>query len=545
MANTFKAHIDKQMWDYVAPAPNAHAAGGAMGCDLRTHGYADPFIYMVASAAILNAYNKRQKSWHFLGSPGLGGTFGAGTGCVFCPSFSIMGTVGAGSSTTSVVLSAATIAGSAIAAPGANVFANQGNGAGYLIRVIGSSAGGSGKVEERTITGNTASATPTIYLDTALTFTPAAGDKVEILGGRAMMLNAGALAATSFRSYDVATATLTSLSNTNLPATVGTDFAGIALDEQYNPHDKLPGEGFLTGAGTYDTSGTTKGCLTATNSAAGTLTGQASGGDASALANEYRNFQIRIVEDTAIPTAVNQRRMIASHTAGASPVYTLGANWGVTPSTTAKYVIELPNLLMIQSSAGAFWYTYNYTDATINNGTNTIAANAWSTAYFAAPANAHGAGVMVIPSYGITPDTPKLARHSYVYRFRGGAATTLDLFDIAGAATGAWTAGIAYRGAGQAFTTGSCGKYAPGCCGGRYGYINFYTASVLNQIFKFDVKNQVLLPVVNTDWIQSGTAAVGDRIATYNFMDGADTYTVVLLLAHLSTVAMELLVQVD
>jgi len=186
-------------------------------------------------------------------------------------------------------------------------------------------------------------------LDTALSFTPANGDTYEILSGKVYMLGAGVLAAASWKNLEISTNTQTSLSNTNLPATISTEFSSIALDEQYVPYDHKPGEGFVIGTGTYDINSPCgiRSCLTATNSAAGTLTGQASGGDASVLQNEYRNFQIRIVEDTAIPTAVNQRRIIASHTAGASPVYTLGSNWAVTPSTTAKYVIEYPNQILL------------------------------------------------------------------------------------------------------------------------------------------------------------------------------------------------------
>lgn len=47
------------------------------------------------------------------------------------------------------------------------------------------------------------------------------------------MLGAGAIAATSFRSFEVGANNLTSLSNTNLPATIGTDSFMQALDEQY------------------------------------------------------------------------------------------------------------------------------------------------------------------------------------------------------------------------------------------------------------------------------------------------------------------------
>ncbi len=539
MANTFKPYIDKQMWDYVAPAPYSTSSGRGYASDLRTHGYADPRLFLNVDSTYLLCYSKIQKSFQYVGSPGLS-SHGSGQCNVFCPSFSIIGTVGSGSSTSAVVLSAATVAGSAISAVAPNQFANRGDGTGYRIRVIGS-----GKVEERTIVGNTGSITPTLYLDTPLTFTPASGNRVEFLSGRVMMLGAGAVGSTTFRSYSVANTGLNSLGYTNLPATIGTDSVAIALDEQYNPYNRLPGEGFLIGSATYDDSGTVKGCLAATATATGSLTGQSSGGDASVLANEYRNFQIRIVEDTTNPTAVNQRRIIASHTAGPSPVYTLGSNWTVTPSSNAKYVIELPNLLFMRSSATSSVYVYNYTDAAINNGTESLAANAWSTTYFATAPAAHGSGVMLFPSFGIVPDAQKLSRQSYVYGFRGGGASSVDLFDIAGGATGTWTSGIAYWGGALSFTTGSCGMYAPGTHEGRYAYLNYYSSGALNQIHKFDVKNRVLLPVTQTDWIQSATAYVGGRMATYTLMDGSDAYTIVFLQSMSSTVCQELLVLVD
>jgi hypothetical protein len=538
MSNNFKKAIDRQMWVQVAPSPNAHAAGGSLASDLRNDLSRNPFVYQLVSNTVLNRFNGITKGWQFLGSPGLGGTFGAGAGCVFAPSFSLVGVVGAGSTTSLVTTN------TAITAVGVNMLANRGGSGeyGFKVRIIGNTAGGSGKIEERWIVGNTSGTKPSLSLDIPLTFIPAAGDTYEILGGRLFMLGAGTLAATSFRSMELATNTLASLSNTNLPATISTDFSGIALDEQYVPYDHNPGEGFVVGASTYD--GNTKRCLLATNSAAGTLTGQASGGDASVLQNEYRNFQIRIVEDTAIPTAVGQRRIIASHTAGASPVYTLGSNWTVTPSTTAKYVIEYPNQILLWSSATAVTYTYNYTNATQNNGTNTISAGAWSTTYFGNRGGNMGAGCTSFASFGIEPDTDKNARHSFVYSFRGGASTTLDVLDIAGGTTGAWSNAVVYDGSRINLTTGTCGKYAPVDNEGRFGYLNIYTASALNQIYRFDVKNRVLQSFTPTDWIQSGTAAAGDRIGTYCAIDGNDKYTILFLLAHLSTISQELIVQV-
>jgi len=538
MSNNFKKVIDRQMWVQVAPSPNAHAAGGGTTADLRNDISRNPFVYQLISASVLNRFNIIQKAWQLAVNPGLGGTFGAGATCVFAPSRGLIGSIGAGCSTTSIVTT------TAMTAVGVNMLANRGGSGdyGYRVRIIGNAAGSSGKIEERWIVANTGGTTPTLTLDTALTFTPANGDTYEILAGRVFMLSASTLAATIYRSFEVATNTLTSLSNTNLPATIGTDTAFCALDELYVPYNQKPGEGFVIGAGQYD--GTSKYCLTATATAAGSITGQASGGDASVLLNEYRNFQIRIVEDTATPTAVNQRAMIASHTAGASPVYTLGTNWSVTPSATAKFVIEYPNLIIARSSANTTMYTYNYSGLTVNNGTTSIASNAWSTTYFGAAANADGAGVTWVPSFGIQPDTVKNARHSFIFCFRGGASVNCDLLNIAGGTTGLWTAAVVYDGNAKTMTTGACGCYAPFDNEGRFGYINSYTASLVNQVFRFDVKNRIFSPVTSTDFIQSGTAAVGGRIAAYVAIDDSEKYTVVLLTAHTSTVSQELIVQI-
>ena len=294
----------------------------------------------------------------------------------------------------------------------------------------------------------------------------------------------------------------------------------------------------VAGTANYDTG---LEALQATASGASSLTGQATGGDAAVAANEYRNFQIRIVEDTTTPAAVGQRRIIASHTAGASPVYTLGTAWTTTPSATAKYVIELPNLILLRSSGTTTVYTYNYTDATINNGTNSIAANAWSTTYFGVAPAANAAGGMWAPSFGIVPDGSRNSRHSFCYFWRGGGAT-LDVLDIAGAITGTWTGAITYDGSPGALpTTGSSGCYSPFGNEGRMFYMNLYTANAVNQIYRFDVQNRVLSPYAPTDFLQSGTAVVGNRMTAYCAIDGTDLYDVVLLQGHTAAICQELI----
>lgn len=538
MANYFKQVIDRQMWVQVPAAPNAHVAGVGLCSDLRNDISRNPCVYQLASATILNKFNIVKKGWSLVQSPALAGTFGAGAGCVFAPSRSLYGSVGSGSTNISITTS------TAITSVGANMFANKGGSGKYAfrVRIVGCAAGSSGKTEERWIVANTSGTTPTLLLDSALSFTPISGDTYEILSGRVFMLSAGALASGTWKSFEVAANTLTTLGYTNLPATINTDFSAIALDEMYVPYNRKPGEGLIGGSGTYDTAGVSKSCITATAVAASTITGQSSGGDASVLANEYRNFQIRIVEDTATPTAVGQRRIIASHTAGASPVYTLGSAWTVNPSVTCKFVIENPNQIILWSSAAATTYVYNYSGLSINNGTTTIASDAWSTTYYAVRPAAMGAGCTSFPSFGIEYDMSHNARHSFIYSFRGGATSTLDLLDIAESATGTWTAGIVYDSP-LSINTGTCGKYAPATDDGRFGYLNIYTASAINQIFRFDVKNRTLLIETPTDWIQSGTAAAGDRLTSYAAIDGDDKYTVLLLLSMASTIDMELIVQ--
>lgn len=538
MATIFKKVLDRLMWVQVSPAPNATAAATCLASDMRSDVSRNPFVYQLTSATILNRFNIVSKAWSFLQSPALAGTFGAGAAMVFAPSQGLKGNLAAGATTSSVVISTAFPT-----AVGVNMLANRGGSGeyGFKIRIIGKAAG---KVEERYIVGNTAGTTPTITLNAPLTFTPALNDQYEILSGRVFMLSAGVMASNAWRSLEVASNTLsTGLSITNLPATVGTDTSLLALDEQYTPYNCAPGEGMIKGAFLYDTNLVARHALAATAAGASSLTGQLTGGDSVVVANEYRNFQIRIVQDLTNPTAVGQRGIIASHTGGASPVYTMGAAWAVTPSASAKFVIEMPNLIIGRSTATTATYVWNYNDFTINNGTSNIVTNAWSTTYFssAAPA-ANASGGMWAPSFGIQPDPGRNARHSFCYFFRGGA-TTADVLDIAGAIGGTWTAAITYDGA-VTLTVGTCGAYAPFENEGRMFYMNIYVASAANQIYRFDVQNRVLSPFTATDNIQAGTGTLGQRMASYAALDGTDTYDVVLLASHLSATAQELVVLV-
>lgn len=536
MANTFKKVLDSLVWRQVTPSPNAHSAGMSLAYDLRSDISRNPFVYQTINATVLNRYNIVTKSWQPMASMALAGGFGVGAASAFVPSLGLVGTIAAGATTTSVVISTAFPT-----AVGVNMLANRGGSGeyGFKLRIIDTVAG---KTAERYITGNSAGATPTINVASAFGFTPATGARYEIIAGRLFSLGAGLLAANIWRSFEVASNTLsTGLATTNLPATIATDTDIMVLDEQYTPYNCSPGDGMVKGAYNYDTGVVARYALTATASGASTLTGQVTLGDFNVRLNEYRNFQIRVVEDSVAPTAVGQRRIIASHTTGPSAVYTVGTAWTVTPSTSAKFVIELPNLMLVRSSATTAVYTYNYGDATVNNGTNSITAASWSATYFGAATVANAAGGMWAPSWGIQPDVAHNSRHSHCYFFRGGAVT-LDLLDIAGSITGTWSAAVVYDGNTTSIPVAGCGAYSPFGNEGRMFYLNAYVASATNQFLRFDVQNRVLSPYTNTDFVQSGSAAQGKRLAAYAALDGTDRYDVILLQSHLSAVAQELVV---
>lgn len=499
----FKDLLDLPDWRPIAVAPNASAVGISICSDMRGSEDRIPAIFQLVSNTVFNRYSPKNDGWTALASPALAGTFGAGAGSVMSPSRGPRSTLAAGSTSSVLVVPTAAFPGTL----GPNMLANRGDGRGYRIRVIGNTGGGSGKTEERLIIANSnpSGGNTSVRLDSPLSFTPATGDAFEVLSGRVYLLGAGAAAAGQFKYYDVASNAYSgNLSITNLPATINTDCSFVALDELFVPVVNAPGEGFLTGTGAGGIAGR---ALTATGSGASSLTGQASGGDSSVLVNEYRNFQIRIVQDTATPTSVGQRRKITSHTAGVSPVYTVPA-WTVTPSATAQYVIEFTNEILLWSSASS--NTFTYAQDAIAGGQ---AADSWSTATYAARPAVLAVGCSSFLACESALDADKNARFSFLFSFRGGGTSTLDLFDIAGAATGSWTAAIPYGGSGPTFTTGTCVANDPFS---DYAYLN---QSGTQNFYRFDAKNRVLEPWAFLRFAQ-GAALVGNKMASLGYIDG-------------------------
>lgn len=508
-------------WLQMENAPAINAAGGIFAADKRNSIWADNGIYWIQSTANVYRFSGYYNGWHLLNVAHALPAFAAQGDSYFTASFGIYGVLAAGCTTTKLVASTALNQGVAIPTLGLNQLVKTDMQESYMIRVISTATG---KIEHRTIISNTASATPTYYLDEPLTFSPSANDTYEILSGSLFTIAITTAAAGQTRYYNTATGAVGNAGSTGI--TTATASSGVALDEAYTPHDMTTGEGLIKGTATYDAGysyfPTGLRCLQASATGASNLTGTASGGDYEIPANSYRNFQIRIVEDTVAPTAVGQRRIIASHTGGAAttPAYTLGSAWSVQPSTSAKYVIENPNLIYFQNTTQAGMLVYNFSPYTVNNGTTSITTLAWSATY----ANAtHGAviaaGSMAFPSYGISltleSDKTILAKHSYIYFFRG-TTSVVDRFDISGAANGLWADNITYHNP-IAMTVGSCGEIDVSTFDGSYAYI---IAGATNVMYQFNVTAPSLVPWASLP-TQSGTAAASKRIAilTYSCAD--------------------------
>lgn len=489
----FKDVVDLPKWRPLAQPITATSSNYGITSDLRNNEDRHPLIYFNSSIATFNFYNTKNDEWLSLASPVLASAFIAG---FFMSAQGPRGTIAAGATTTSFTLTTALPA-----TVGVNQLANRGDGRGFKVRIIGNSAGGSGRTEERLIVANTSGTTPTIVVDSAFSFTPAVGDAYEFLSGRVFMLGTSN-AAGSWKYYDVLTNSFSgNLATTNLPAAwVSSNLIG--LDELLVPFDRNPGEGFF-------------GALTATASAATTLTGQAVGGDAGVVLNQYRNFQIRIVQDTATPTAAGQRRNITSHTAGPSPVYTVPA-WTVTPSATATYVIENNGDRIIA-----------WMNGTTQTSTYTIAGNAWdANITFAVRPSSPGSALMSQHAFSIEPDTasPPNARQSHIFSFRGDVTANLDLFDIAGAATGLWTSTIIYGNSSSTFSGQTSSTQDPATMQGRYMYIDpgGNATPIAQRMYRFDMKNRVLeqSTFLRINVFTSVIAQNPKRLAYTVFIDG-------------------------
>jgi len=466
--------LDLKRWEFCAPAPAASAAG-AMVISSR-HFRQQQVLVRGTTEAFM--YNPTEDGWVTITSPALAGTLAAGAS----------GTAGAWS--TGSTIGAASL--TATAGTTSTITTNQTLARdlrGYKILIM--SGPNNGAVLD--IVSNTIGASAVITVATqASAFS--ASTTYRLLTPRFYVLGSGTLAAGSFRVYDYATNTWTTLTITGLAATIGTDGKLIATPSMVDGDFKH----FATG--------------TATSATATTLvqTGK------TWTASQWINYQVRITGGTG----AGQIRTITANTADSLTV----ATWTTTPDATSTYAISgNDDFLYYMGNNAVTLYRYS------------ISANTWSTlAPTAARAAAPGAGMSGhwVHSVEATDwnNESSIINGNRIYSFRGTAGGVLDYYNIS---ANTWVSGVTYSPNAEVFGTGT--KYA--LHGGRL----YIQKDATGRWFAYDFARSELFPW-STALYPQGAAIVGDTAFDVVYKDGATEIYYVYFLLNTSQVLLRQMV---
>lgn len=462
--------LDLKRWEFCTPAPVATAAAAFI---VSSRHYRQQQLY-VNSSTVAYLYSPLEDGWTQVPSPALAGTFGAGA-CGTAVSFSTGTTVAASSLT-------------ATAGTTTSITTNQTLARdlrGYSVLFVGGTNAG----KLKTIASNTIGANGVITFDSAEAVAFDATSQYRIKAPVFFVLGAGTLAAGSFRKYDFATNTWTSLAITGLPATVGTDGRLVATPAWIDTGF----QSFATG--------------TATAGAASTLTNSAK----SWTTNQWTNYQLRITGGTG----AGQIRTVASNT---GTVITVSAAWTTTPDATSTYSLEgNDDFLYFMGNNAVTLYRYS------------ISANTWTTlAPTAARAAAPGAGASGHWVWG-SDDTAWANENAIIngrriYSFRGAAGAVLDYYDIA---LNTWVSGLTYAPATETFTTGTKWIYT--------GNFIYAQKDATGRWFRHNVVTSEQ-DGWNTMTYTQGAAVLGDTAFDVVYRDGATSITYAYIVLNTSTV---------
>ena len=460
--------LDLKRWEQVTPAPAATVAGSFIASSRH---FRQQQLYVRGNTEAY-LYNPIEDGWVLTPSPGLAGTFGAGAA----------GVAGAWSTGTTVAAASLTATGGTTS----TIITNQTLArslAGYSVHILaGPNAG-----VTLTIVSNTIGANATITV-AAQASAFSASTVYRLSTPVWYVLGAGTLASGSFRKYDWATNTYTTLQQTGLPASIATDGKLVSTPSWLNSGYYA----FATG--------------TATAGGASTLTNT---GKAWAV-NSWTNYQIRIVSGTG----AGQIRTIASNTA---TVITTSTAWTTQPDATSVYSIE---------GNDDFIYYIGNNAVTLFRYSNT--SNTWTTlSPTAARSVAPGAGMSAHWIYGETntdwTNESVIINGRRIYSFRGGGSVNIDYYDIA---LNTWVSGVIYAPAAETLTTGS-----------KYTYINdklYIQKDATNRWFEYDFADQGMNGWTTMPVLQ-GAAIVGDTCFDVTYYDGATEVHWVYMLMNTST----------
>lgn len=444
--------LDLKRWEPLTPAPSATAAGSFM-CGAADFRQLHLYVNGTGSAFL---YSPLHDGWMTLSSPSLA-TFGAGAA-----SAAVNGSTGS-------TIAASTL--TATAGTTTSITTNQTlatNLKGYQVLFT---AGPNAGVVKTILRNDVGTANAVITFDSPEAVAFSSTSQYRLLTPRWFTFGGGTLAAGSFRVYDLATNTWTSLSTTGLPTTFGTDAELLSTPSYISGAFKA----FATG--------------TATAGGASTLTNSAKNW----TVNQWANSQIRITSGTG----AGQIRTVASNTA---TVITVSAAWTTQPDATSQYSIEgNDDFLYLMGNAAVALYRYS------------ISGNSWSTlSPVAARAAVTAAGLsgQWVNSVGdaLWTDENAIQNGRYIFSFRGGAA--LDRYDIAG---NTWAA-ITYAPNNVSFAAGSKTVYLRDAI--------WRTLDATGRWFRYDLVNQ-RMEGATTSRFTPGTAIVGNTAYSVTYRDGA------------------------
>lgn len=453
--NNLRPILDLKVPELLSPTPVASGAGmfvvnGQINGPLAP---ADPaFIpnLVVTSVAAIYLNPTREDAYVQLPASGLAGTFGAGA----CGCFHPMGPTGTASAGGASTITTALTLNRRLD--------------GFKIRITA----GTGAGQERTIASNTLGTNSVITVTATWTTNPDATSQFVLATGRYWVWVPGTASTFGWRYFDLATMSWSGAltANPGALATFATDGKAVCAP------------GAITGE-----------LATGTVASATTTTVTVSG--KSWTTNQWANMQVRIKTGTG----AGQIRTIASNT---GTVLTVSAAWTTTPDATSTYAIEgNDDFIYLLGNNAVALYRYS------------ISGNSWTTlAPGVARAAAPGAGMsanIVAPADSVWRDESNWRAGRFLYSLRGGAATAIDVYDIA---LNSWSA-LTYGPLAETFTTGTSSGYD----GDARIYIQ---KDATNRWFYFDVVRNELRAWATVPLTQ-GTAAVGDRTWVESYVDGA------------------------
>ena len=226
--------------------------------------------------------------------------------------------------------------------------------------------------------------------------------------------------------------------------------------------------------------------------------------------NQFANYQVRITAGTG----AGQVRKIAANTTTALYV----PAWTTIPDSTSVYTIEGcdDNIYLIGNGAAAMY--------TLSISSGAWLLNAPLTARSGAPGAAVTASWIWDMSEATWSNENNIISGRRIYSFRGGAATTLDYYDIA---LNTWVSVLNYSPATTTFTTGSDFTTVKG----RYIFIE---KEATNRWYRFDPVTAQLDPLDQFLYPQ-GAAVVGNTAFDVTYTDGASSITWIYMLFNTST----------